>query len=78
MSYDPSDPDFQFLAIDKKALLAKQAEMGTDSKKGCFVPDEKESWIKAEIISTKGDDVVVLSEKGAVSLLPAIKSQISN
>ena len=67
MSYDAQDPDFQYLAVDKKALLKKQAEAG-DTKKMCFIPDEKEGWAKGEIQSTKGDDVVVLCDKGGVSI----------
>ena len=65
MSYDATDPDFQYLAIDKKALL------------------KKEGWMKGEIQSTKGDDVVVLADKGGVSttscltyLLPVVATHL--
>jgi len=61
MSYDPNDPDFQYLAIDKRKLVAEAPPF--DSKKNCWVPDDKEGYAAAEIQSTKGDDVVVQISK---------------
>jgi len=59
MSYNPSDPDFEYLAIDKKKLLAEAEPY--DGKKSCFIPDAKEGYVKGEIQSTKGDEVTVLA-----------------
>ena len=56
-SKDP-DPGFKYLAIDKKALMKEQTTT-FDAKKMCWVPDEKEGFLKAEIQSTKGDDITV-------------------
>ena len=59
MSTDYSkDPDFQYLAVDRKKLLAEQTQP-YDGKKACWVPDEKEGFARAEIVSTKGDDCTV-------------------
>ena len=38
-----------------------------DGKKACWIPDKKLGYAKAEIISTKGDEVTVLSESHEVS-----------
>ena len=61
----PDDPDYQYLAPDKKKLSEEQNQP-FDGKKNCWIPDKKEGFIKAEIISTKGDDVTVLTEKNEV------------
>ena len=59
MSTDYSkDPDFQYLAVDRKKLLAEQKEP-YDGKKACWVPDEKEGFARADIVSTKGEEVTV-------------------
>lgn len=65
MSITPDDPDYQYLAPDKKKLSEEQNQP-FDGKKSCWIPDEKEGYVKAEIISTKGDDVTVLTEKQEV------------
>ena len=64
MSYNPDDPDFEYLAIDKRKLIAEAA--GLEGKKMCLIPDEKEGYVSAEIKSTKGDDVVVMNESSQV------------
>jgi len=66
-SISPDDPDYQYLAPPKKKLLEEQSQP-FDGKKNCWIPDQKEGYVKAEIISTKGDDVTVLTEKMEVSL----------
>ena len=58
------DPEFKYLIIDRKKLIAEQTQP-FDGKKACWVP-EKDGYIKGEIQSTKGDDVTVLTEKMAV------------
>jgi len=61
-SISPDDPDYQYLAPNKKKLQEEQNQ-AFDGKKNCWIPDQKEGYVKAEIISTKGDDVTVLTEK---------------
>lgn len=61
-SYDPNDPDMEFLCLTRQ----KQLEITTisfDGKKNCWVPDEKEGFLSAEIQSTKGDEVTVKVDK---------------
>ena len=60
------DPDFQFLCVDRKKLMAEQTKP-FDGKKNCWIPDEKDGYIKAEIQATKGEDVTVLTENMEVS-----------
>lgn len=64
-SISPDDPDYQYLAPNKKKLQEEQNQP-FDGKRNCWIPDQKEGYIKAEIISTKGDDVTVLTEKQEV------------
>jgi len=59
------DPDFQYLALDRKKLLEEAPPY--DPKTSCWVPDHKLGYIRSNIQSTKGDDVVVLTEAGEVS-----------
>jgi myosin heavy chain 6/7 len=56
------DPDFQFLAIDKKMMLEEQAKP-FDAKTSCWIPDAKEGFLSCTITATKGDDVTVHTEK---------------
>ena len=60
------DPDFQFLCVDRKKLMAEQTKP-FDGKKNCWIPDEKDGYIKAEIQATKGEDVTVLTENMEVN-----------
>ena len=53
-----SDPDFKYLAVDRKKLMREQTAP-YDGKKACWVPDEKEGFIRAEIVSSKGDEITV-------------------
>lgn len=64
-SLAPDDPDFQYLAPDRKKLIEEQS-MPFDGKKNCWIPDPKEGYLKAEILSTKGEDITVLTEKQEV------------
>jgi myosin heavy chain 6/7 len=59
---DPSDPAYPYLTFDKKALLKDAGSF--DSKKNCWIPDEKEGFIKGEIESTSGEQVTIRTEKG--------------
>jgi len=56
------DPDFQFLFPDKKLFLDEAAKP-FDAKASCWIPDSKEGYLAAAIVSTKGDDITVHTEK---------------
>ncbi|XP_050394994.2 myosin heavy chain, striated muscle [Patella vulgata] len=58
MSYDPNDPDFEYLAVDRKKLLKEQTQ-AFDGKKSCWVPDERDAFVAAEIQSSKGEEITV-------------------
>lgn len=69
------DPDFKYLGVDKKALLAEQKPY--DGKKNCWAPDPKDGYVRAEIESTKGDMVTVRTENmqvGPLMVISGIKS----
>ena len=55
---DPNDEDFKYLMVDRKKLMKEQVG-GFDSKKNCWIPDEKDGYVAAEVQSTKGDEVTV-------------------
>ena len=69
--HDPNDPEFvesmKYLALpsEEKIKLRSQA---FDAKKACWIPDPKESFVAAEIESTKDDQVTVKTSKGAVRI----------
>ncbi|XP_071106375.1 myosin heavy chain, striated muscle-like [Haliotis cracherodii] len=58
-SYDPADPEMQYLAVDRKKLM-KEQNQSFDAKKSCWAPDAEQGFVAAEIQSTTGDDVTVL------------------
>jgi len=60
------DEDFQFLRPDPRKL-AEEQNQPFDGKKMCWIPDQKEGYIKSEIISTKGEDVTVSTDNQDVS-----------
>ena len=62
-AFDPNDPDMKYLAVDRKALMKEQT-VPFDGKKMCWVPDEKEGFLAAEIQSTKGDEITVKTIEG--------------
>lgn len=59
------DPDFQYLAIDKKMMLDEQAKP-FDAKTSCWIPDHKEGFLACTITATKGEEVTVHTEKSEV------------
>lgn len=61
------DPDFQYLAVDRKKLLEEQTQP-FDAKTSCWIPDHKEGYIKATITATKGEEVSVTTENNEVGL----------
>lgn len=64
---DPSDPDFRYLGVDKKALMKEMATF--DSKAVIWIEDEKEGYVLADITDTTADTIVVKLKDGSVSLI---------
>ena len=52
------DPDFKYLAVDRHKLMKEQTQ-AFDGKKACWVTDEKEGFVRADIVSSKGDEITV-------------------
>ncbi|VEL10171.1 unnamed protein product [Protopolystoma xenopodis] len=61
---DPNDPDFLYLGVDRKKLLKEAEAGGLDSKNLCWVEDEKEGYVLADVVETSGDTVVVKKKDG--------------
>lgn len=57
------DPGWQYLRQSREQAAADQSRP-FDSKKNCWIPDAEEGYIAAEITSTKGDTVTVVSARG--------------
>lgn len=75
---DVNDPDFIYLGVDRKALM-KQYGDSFDSKKNCWVPDDKEVFVAATIEDASGDMVTVRTvEKCEVSSLDLMKFFLNN
>ncbi|KAL8612467.1 hypothetical protein ACOMHN_058595 [Nucella lapillus] len=66
-SFNPDDPDFKYLAVDRKKMLKEQTQT-FDGKKNCWVPYEKEGFAAAEIQSTKGEEITVKLTKNNETL----------
>ena len=62
ISSKEEDPDIGMLCVPRKTLQEAQAAP-FDGKKNCWVTDEKEGFIPAEIQSTKGEEVTVKTIK---------------
>jgi myosin heavy subunit len=65
--YDPNDPELKesnkYLALPNEERMRLQSQP-FDGKKQCWAPDAKESFVPGEITGTKGDDVIVKTDKG--------------
>jgi len=61
------DPDFQYLALDRKRLQDEQAPY--DAKSSCWIPDPNEGYMRSSVISTKGENVTVITDKGEVCFI---------
>jgi len=59
------DADFQYLALDRKKMMEEAPPF--DAKTSCWIVDQKEGYVKANIKATKGDDVTVITESLEVS-----------
>uniref|UniRef100_A0A914HJT9 Myosin-3 n=1 Tax=Globodera rostochiensis TaxID=31243 RepID=A0A914HJT9_GLORO len=57
------DPGLPFLAVSREDMM-KFTSQPFDSKKNCWIPDEEEGFIAAEIKSADGDKVTVVTSKG--------------
>jgi len=55
------DADFQYLALDKKKLMEEAPPF--DAKTSCWIVDQREGYAKANIKSTKGEEVTVITEQ---------------
>ena len=53
------------MALPTEERIKLQAQP-FDGKKQCWVPNAKESFIAAEIVSTKGEEVTAKTSKGEV------------
>jgi hypothetical protein len=62
---DPNDPAFPYLSFDKKSVTKDTGNF--DSRKSTWIPDDKEGFIKADIVNTAGEKVTVRTDKGEVS-----------
>uniref|UniRef100_A0A1I8G720 Paramyosin n=1 Tax=Macrostomum lignano TaxID=282301 RepID=A0A1I8G720_9PLAT len=67
---DPKDPDFKYLGVDRKALLKEIGNATFDSKKVCWCPDEKEGYVKADVISREGGKEKTLKEDDIQQMNP--------
>uniref|UniRef100_A0A1I8HF45 Paramyosin n=1 Tax=Macrostomum lignano TaxID=282301 RepID=A0A1I8HF45_9PLAT len=66
----PKDPDFKYLGVDRKALLKEIGNATFDSKKVCWCPDEKEGYVKADVISREGGKEKTLKEDDIQQMNP--------
>ena len=57
----------KYLALPTEERIKLQAQP-FDGKKQCWVPDQKESFIAAEITGTKGEEITVKTAKGDVCI----------
>ena len=60
---NPSDPDFQYLGFDRKKYLKEIGEAAFDSKKNCWIPDDKEGYVAAMIESQTDTEVTARCNK---------------
>ncbi|XP_019640189.1 PREDICTED: myosin heavy chain, striated muscle-like [Branchiostoma belcheri] len=57
-----ADPD-RYLFGDQKEL-SKLRSQAFDSKKNCWIPNDKDAFLATEIVQTKGDSLTVQTEDG--------------
>lgn len=61
---DPDPTPYLFVSLEQKRIDQTKPY---DSKKSCWVPDEKEGYLLGEIRATKGDLVTVALPGGEVT-----------
>ncbi|VDO27841.1 unnamed protein product [Onchocerca flexuosa] len=71
-----SDPGWQYLRQHQKQIVATTKKF--DSKKNVWIPDEELGFIAAEIKSTKGDFVTLITCKGTEKTLKKDETQKMN
>lgn len=64
---DPDPSPYLFVTLEMKRIDQSKPY---DSKKACWVPDEKEGYLLGEIKATKGDLVSVGLPGGEVNIFP--------
>ncbi|VDM97049.1 unnamed protein product, partial [Thelazia callipaeda] len=62
-SENEKDPGWKYLRQTREQMAADQARP-YDSKKNCWIPDAEEGYMAAEITSSKGDMVTVVTARG--------------
>ena len=55
------DSDFQYLALDRKKLMEEAPPY--DAKTTCWIVDKQQGYVRANIKSTKGEEVTVITEE---------------
>ena len=67
---DTTDPEIieslKYLLVSREEKMKMQAQP-FDGKKNCWIPDQKEGFLAAEIQSTKGEEITVKTTKGEVN-----------
>jgi hypothetical protein len=72
---DMNDPELReamkYLALPSEEKI-KLRSQPFDAKKACWIPDPKESFIAADIESTKDEQVTVKTSKGEVMTIELV------
>ncbi|KAL3101299.1 hypothetical protein niasHT_028055 [Heterodera trifolii] len=71
------DPGLPFLALSREDVMQNMSQT-YDSKKNCWVPDEEEGFVAAEVKSADGDKVTVITAKGNELTLKKEETQEMN
>jgi hypothetical protein len=61
---DPDPAEWLFISLEQKRIDQSKPY---DAKKACWIPDEQQGYLLAEIKSTKGDIVTVQIAGGEVN-----------
>ncbi|CAJ0963180.1 unnamed protein product, partial [Mesorhabditis belari] len=56
------DPGWQFLRMSREQMIVEQSKP-YDSKKDCWVPDEEDGFVSAQVMEEKGDTIKVVTIK---------------
>jgi myosin heavy chain 6/7 len=57
-----NDPGWQYLRMSREQMIVEQSKP-YDSKKDCWVPDEDDGFVSAQVMEDKGDTVKVITIK---------------
>uniref|UniRef100_A0A914UJZ5 Myosin heavy chain n=1 Tax=Plectus sambesii TaxID=2011161 RepID=A0A914UJZ5_9BILA len=72
-----NDPGWVYLRQSQEQMIASQTKK-FDSKKNVWIPDAEEGFVAAEIKSTKGDMITVVSSKGVEKTIKKDDAQQMN